>query len=231
MPGKESITTEFTLKSVEELTTWLETDLLKGLSEEEVLKRRHTFGANILKKGSSKSVIRILAEQFLSPIVWILVLAAAASFVFEEWAEGIAVAVLIVINTVIGFLMEWQAVRSMDALRKLSRASVRVLREGRLHTLDSMDLVPGDIMLLEAGDLVTADARVVQVLRLQIEEEPFLPGEPLAGAPDDLASVRRKRGREICCTCIQRIETKHLDRLIRLLHPLSPSRRRQKQPA
>lgn len=176
MPGKESITTEFTLKSVEELTTWLETDLLKGLSEEEVLKRRHTFGANILKKGSSKSVIRILAEQFLSPIVWILVLAAAASFVFEEWAEGIAVAVLIVINTVIGFLMEWQAVRSMDALRKLSRASVRVLREGRLYTLDSMDLVPGDIMLLEAGDLVTADARVVQVLRLQIEEA-MLTGE------------------------------------------------------
>lgn len=176
MPGKESITTEFTLKSIEELTTWLETDLLEGLSEEEVLKRRHTFGANILKKGSSKSVIRILAEQFLSPIVWILVLAAAASFVFEEWAEGIAVAVLIVINTVIGFLMEWQAVRSMDALRKLSRASVRVLREGRLYTLDSMDLVPGDIMLLEAGDLVTADARVVQVLRLQIEEA-MLTGE------------------------------------------------------
>ncbi|MCB0673353.1 MAG: cation-transporting P-type ATPase, partial [Saprospiraceae bacterium] len=168
--------TGFASMSVEEAVMRLETDVIKGLSEAEVRKRRRHYGYNILKKEDSKSAFAILIEQFLSPIVWILIVAAAASFAFSEWAEGIAIAALIVINSAIGFFMEWQAVRSMDALRKLSRSSASVLRDGLFRTIDSRELVPGDVLYLEAGDIVTADARIVQVARLQIDEA-MLTGE------------------------------------------------------
>ena len=168
--------TGFASMSVEEAVMRLETDVIKGLSEAEVRKRRRHYGYNILKKEDSKSAFAILIEQFLSPIVWILIVAAAASFAFSEWAEGIAITALIIINSAIGFFMEWQAVRSMDALRKLSRSSASVLRDGLFRTIDSRELVPGDVLYLEAGDIVTADARIVQVARLQIDEA-MLTGE------------------------------------------------------
>ena len=168
--------TGFASMPVEEAVLRLETDVIKGLSEAEVRKRRRHYGYNILKKEDSKSAFAILIEQFLSPIVWILIVAAAASFAFSEWAEGIAITALIIINSAIGFFMEWQAVRSMDALRKLSRSSASVLRDGLFRTIDSRELVPGDVLYLEAGDIVTADARIVQVARLQIDEA-MLTGE------------------------------------------------------
>ncbi|MCB0656461.1 MAG: cation-transporting P-type ATPase [Saprospiraceae bacterium] len=161
---------DFSSMTVENVVRDLRTEPSRGLDHREVLERQRKFGYNLVEKSRSKSVLRIILEQFLSPIVWILVLAGGASFLFGEWPEGIAIAILIGINTLIGFFMEWQAIRSMDALRNLSRSMVSVIRENQTHRLDSRELVPGDLLLLEAGNLVTADARIIQVHHLQIEE-------------------------------------------------------------
>jgi Ca2+-transporting ATPase len=111
-----------------------------------------------------------LLEQFLDPIIYLLAGAAILSFAFQEWEEGIAIAVVILLTVMIGFIMEWQAVRSMEALRQLSQTRCRVLREGREQTIAADKLVPGDILLLEMGEAIPADARLLDHENLAVKE-------------------------------------------------------------
>jgi Ca2+-transporting ATPase len=142
----------------------------EGLSQAEAEKRKEVYGANILTAIRRKSVWVILQDQFKNMIVFLLAAAAGLSFVFGEYLDGYAILIVLLINAIIGFLTELKAVRSMEALRKLGSVHTRVLREGRSREVPAEDLVPGDIVLFEGGDIVSADMRIVNSSRTEADE-------------------------------------------------------------
>ncbi|WP_026380757.1 cation-translocating P-type ATPase [Afifella pfennigii] len=148
----------------------------RGLSEAEVMRRRARFGPNRLSLADKRSLWAILRAQLTSLIVYLLAAAALLSFVLGDWAEGAAIAVVLVINTAIGFFTEMRAVRSMEALRRLAKIHASVRRDGVERWLSADDIVPGDIVVLKAGDVVPADLRLVESAALTCDES-MLTGE------------------------------------------------------
>jgi Ca2+-transporting ATPase len=125
----------------------------------------------------------ILADQFKSLMTILLAVAGAVSFGFGDWVEGLAIAAVIVINAGIGFLTELRAARSMEALYRLGRVSARVRREGKIQEVPAEELVPGDIVVVEGGDVMTADLRLIQASKLQVDES-ALTGESVPVSKD-----------------------------------------------
>lgn len=164
--------------SKEDVIRLVQTDVSIGLLQKEVLKRRKTFGSNAYQTQKQKSLWFILLLQFKSPIVYLLVFGAAVSLYFDDLLETIAILVVILINALIGFLMEVQARSSMNALKKMDVILAKVTREGKTKSIPSEQLVPGDLVPLEAGDIIPADGRLVETNRLQCDES-SLTGESL----------------------------------------------------
>lgn len=162
----------------------LEVAAERGLSSKEAKQRRDEFGANVLQTARPKSAWRILYSQFESLVVLLLLGAAVAAFAFGEYVEGVAIGVVILINTAIGFFMELRAVRSMEALRKMAQSSSRVRRDGEERMFEAAQLVPGDIVELQAGDVVSADMRIVRSQNLQVNES-VLTGESVPAEKQD----------------------------------------------
>jgi Ca2+-transporting ATPase len=157
-------------QEVEKLCEQLEVDAGQGLTDQSARRRLEEYGPNRLKKQKSKSLLRIFLEQFLNPIIYVLIAATVLAFAFGENIEGIAVVVVILITALIGFFMEWKANRSMEALRKMAQTVATVLRNGRAGEVKAPEIVPGDILLLEAGDVVPADARILEHEKLAVKE-------------------------------------------------------------
>jgi len=153
-----------------ELFSHLGADTAHGLSAAEAAARLESVGPNAISQGKQTSAWKIFLRQFTSPIVLLLVVAAGLSFAFQEWLDGIAILVVIFINAIIGFYMEFQAGRSMDALKKMVSISVKALRDGSLTEINSEALVPGDVIYLEAGDMTPADARLYNSAQMQVDE-------------------------------------------------------------
>ncbi|WP_417416086.1 cation-translocating P-type ATPase [Hoeflea sp.] len=165
--------------TVQDVVTRLETDPATGLDSSEVQARRRVYGSNQLFRQKPKSALSILVHQFNSIIVWLLGGAAVLSFVMTDIAEGVAIVVVLLINGAIGFTTEVRAARSMEALIRMAEVKTRVRRAGRERMIDAHELVPGDVVILEAGDIVTADLRISQASNLQADES-ILTGESLA---------------------------------------------------
>lgn len=162
----------------DEIAKLLQSNLSDGLSSEEAGLRLKKYGPNKIDETKKRSSFWIFLSQFKSPIVYLLLFAAGLSFYFQEWLDGIAILVVILINSLIGFYMEFQAERSMDALKKLTAVSAKLLREGQLIEYDSVNIVQGDILYVEAGDLILADARILRQAQLQVDES-ALTGESI----------------------------------------------------
>jgi Ca2+-transporting ATPase len=156
--------------SMEAIVEALSADISEGLSEGEVLQRRKDYGRNSLSKEKRKSLLGMLVDQFVDPIIWVLVGAAILGTAFGEYIEAIAVAVVILITVAIGFIMEFQAIRSIRALRKMVETRAVVVREGEEKTIHSTELVPGDLILLKVGEVVPADARIIEHINLGVKE-------------------------------------------------------------
>lgn len=154
------------------------TSSIKGLSSEEAQKRLYEFGRNIIKQEGKRNAFLIFVQQFNSPIVYLLLFAAGTSFFFKEWLDAIAILIVLLVNSLIGFYMEFQADRSMEALKKMSTVSAKVFRDGELTEINCEEIVPGDVIYLEAGDLVTADARIIKSSQLLVDES-SLTGESI----------------------------------------------------
>ncbi|AMR30137.1 ATPase [Mucilaginibacter sp. PAMC 26640] len=161
-----------------EVITLLQTNPVKGITQNEASKRSQTYGHNTFKTQKQKSLWWIMLIQFKSPIVYLLVFGAAVSIYFKDVLETIAILVVIVINALIGFFMEMQARSSMNALKKMDVILAKVIRGGKTRSIPSEQLVPGDLVPLEAGDIIPADGRLVAVSRLQCDES-SLTGESL----------------------------------------------------
>lgn len=165
-------------REIAQLVKALELDLDSGLSEVEAKHRKEFFGPNLLRSKKPARLIAILWQQLKSVVVLLLVVAATVSFVLGDWVEGLAILAVLVINSALGFTMELRAVRSMEALRKMGRTKSTVIRDGQPEVVDSEDIVPGDIVTLEAGDVVTADIRLLEANQLSVDES-ALTGESL----------------------------------------------------
>lgn len=147
-----------------------------GLSELEVQKRFAKFGKNILRKHKIKSKLSIFLEQFNSLLVWILIAAAVVSIAIGYFIDAVVIMAIVILNAIIGFVQEYKAEEIIDKLRKSLRYKVRVQREGVRKEIDSKFLVPGDIVLLEEGEKVLADCRLLTSENLQVNEA-ILSGE------------------------------------------------------
>jgi len=157
-------------RSPEDVLSDLDVSSADGLQDHAAEARHGRYGPNRLKKAQSRAAGAILLDQLKNLIILLLSLAAVASFIFDQYLEAAAILVAIVLNVAIGFFTEWRATRSMEALQHLGRVDARVRRGGRIRAIPSEELVPGDIVLLEGGDMVAADLRILQASRLAMDE-------------------------------------------------------------
>jgi Ca2+-transporting ATPase len=148
----------------------LGTDAASGLSNEEAARRLEERGTNELEDRGTRSPWAILWEQFTSTMIVILIVAALASALLGDYEDAIAIAIIVVLNAALGFGQEYRAERAMAALQHLSAPRVKVRREDRVREISARELVPGDVVLLEAGNLVPADGRLLDAANLRVQE-------------------------------------------------------------
>jgi len=163
-------------QAAEDVLRALEVRQGSGLDQRTVGTRRRRYGPNSLRAAKPRSAWRILVDQLRSPMVALLAAAAVFAFLLVDWIDGTAIAAVIAINAAVGFFTEIKAARSMEALHRLGQVTARVRRDGRAREIPAAELVPGDIMLVEGGDVVTADLRIVAASKLQSNES-MLTGE------------------------------------------------------
>lgn len=156
--------------TAEDVISRLQVDPGVGLTSAEADKRLLEYGKNRLLQTRPKRTWIIFLEQFLDPVIYVLSGATLLAFLFNEILEGFAVLIVILITASIGFFMEWQAIRSVEALQKLVETFANVLRDGQEKHLNLQFLVPGDIIILNAGDVVPADARLLGEQSLAVKE-------------------------------------------------------------
>ncbi len=164
--------------STEEIARLLQANQQNGLSEDDVNKRIEAYGLNRYTEQKQKSIFLIIVEQFKSPIVLLLVVASAFSFFFQHWLEGFSIIGVIGITAALGFFMELQARKSMKALKEMDVSVSKVWRDNAQKEIPSERLVPGDILLLEAGDIIPADGRLFELNQFEVDES-ALTGESL----------------------------------------------------
>ena len=171
-----------------EVAKLLRTDIKEGLLEKEIEIRQREFGKNKLPEEKPLSGLRIFFEQFRSPLIYILIIAGVITLILRDFTDAIVIFGAVFLNTIVGFLQENKASQSLRALKKVVKHEAEVLREGNLKIVDSIELVPGDIVILHPGDKVPADGRIVECHDLKINEM-ALTGEWLAAkkSPEVLA--------------------------------------------
>jgi Ca2+-transporting ATPase len=156
----------------------LAVDPASGLPTAEVQQRVAVHGPNTLPESPPRPLWKVFLRQFASPLIYILLAAAAAAFPLGHYNDAWVILTVVVLNALLGAFQEGRAERSMAALRRIAALKVRVLRDGTGHTIDAAALVPGDILLLNAGDAVPADARLLEAAALECAEA-ALTGESL----------------------------------------------------
>jgi len=194
--------------TVEDVIKALQTDAEHGLSQEEADKRLEKHGLNQLEAQQQKSLFMLFVEQFNTPVAYLLGAAAALSFVFGDIAEGIAIVAVLLINAIIGFSMEYQARKSMNALKNMDKVKSKVIRGSSMQKIDAEQLVPGDLLVLEAGDMVAADARLVQTYEMQFNESALtgesVPVEKHTGLVEEEAATVDKNNMAFKGTAVTR---------------------------
>jgi magnesium-transporting ATPase (P-type) len=153
-----------------EAVSQLEVDPATGLATDEVTLRRARHGDNALVEPRRRSTASVVLSQFRNPLIYLLFAAAALALMLGERSDAIVIFVVVVLNAVIGAIQEGRAEHALAALRQLARQKARVRRDGEEHVIDARQLVPGDILLLGAGDAITADVRLLEAASLQVAE-------------------------------------------------------------
>jgi Ca2+-transporting ATPase len=156
--------------SIERLEQEIQSDIDTGLTASEAQHRLATVGPNELPEAAPPSPLKIFLSQFTSLIVWVLIGAAAVSGLLQEWIDAVVILAIVVLNAILGFVQEFRAERSLAALKQLSVATARVIRDGTVLAIPAGQVVPGDLIQIEAGDRVPADSRVVYATGLQTQE-------------------------------------------------------------
>ena len=176
--------------SKDEVLSSLSSDIEKGLTSEEVAARLEKHGPNKLREKKKKTLFGRFADQFKDVMILILIAAAVVSFAiicvernWRELFEPALILLIVILNAVMGVYQEGKAEKALDALKNMSAPHARVIRNGQITVIDAAELVPGDIIYLEAGDFVPADARLIHSAGLKSEES-ALTGESVPSEKD-----------------------------------------------
>lgn len=156
--------------------SFLDTDIITGLTQREAERRLKHFGKNILEKNRRTTALEILAGQFGDFMVLILCAAALASLIMGELGDSITIITIMVLNAFLGFIQEYRAERSLDALQQLAAPHAKVIRDNTPVEIKTYDVVPGDILIIDVGTRIAADARLIDSISLEVEES-ILTGE------------------------------------------------------
>ena len=154
----------------EEVLTRLESQADRGLDAEEVAHRRERFGVNTLTVQKGKGPLALFAQQFNQPLVYILLVATLVTLLLKEWIDAGVIFAVVLVNAIIGFVQESKAIKAIESLARSMVNSATVLRGGQRRHVPAVELVPGDIVLLQSGDKVPADLRLLTVKELQVDE-------------------------------------------------------------
>lgn len=161
------------IKDIQEVEKALNTSLTSGLSWKEADKRLQEFGPNKLKELKKRSPLLMFLDQFKDFMIIVLITAALISGFIGEPLDTIAIVVIVVLNSAIGFVQEYRAEKAMAALKEMAAPTATVRREGVLSNVSASELVPGDIVILEAGKVVPADMRLIEAAQLKVNEAPL----------------------------------------------------------
>ncbi len=161
---------------VEEVLRALKTDVKLGLSKSEVASRLKKYGQNVLPAKEVVTVWRVLLHQFVSPLMFILFIAAVASMIIGQFGDAAVISAAVIINVIVGFIQEWKAERAAAALKSYEIQHCTVRRDGKAISIEAKNLVPGDMVLLTAGTKVPADVRLSDAIDFKVEEA-LLTGE------------------------------------------------------
>jgi len=167
-----------------------------GLSEKEAGRRLARNGLNILPVQKGKSVAQTFLEQLNDPLIYVLAVAAGVSLLLREYGDAVIILVVVTFNAFVGTLQEGKAKKALDALRKLQSPKALVVRDGRQREVPAAELAEGDLVCLEAGALVPADVRLIEVQGLKTEESALtgesLPVEKCAGMPGETGTMEKR---------------------------------------
>ena len=166
-------------KKPEELAQELETDLNSGLSSSQVSGKLDKYGPNQLQEQEKKSLLSKIIEQFTDPMIIILLVAAILSGVVGEWIDSVIILAIVILNAMLSIYQEGKAEAALEALQKMASPTAQVIRDGKEQSVPSAELVPGDIVKLETGDIIPADLRLLDSHNLKIDES-SLTGESVA---------------------------------------------------
>ncbi|MFD2117215.1 cation-translocating P-type ATPase [Paenibacillus yanchengensis] len=170
-------------KSEEEVLKELQVDPAAGLTAEEAKARVAKYGANELKGKPKKSLFLLFFEQLKDMLIYVLLGAAVVTLVIGEYVDSLIILLVVVLNAAIGVFQEYKAEKAIEALQNMTTAKTLVRRNGELIEIESKDLVPGDIVVLDAGRIIPADLRLIESANLQIEES-ALTGESVPSEKD-----------------------------------------------
>jgi Ca2+-transporting ATPase len=147
--------------SAEEIAAYFGTDLKKGLTSDQASQNLGKYGPNELETAPGRSPLSVFFDQFKSFLIWVLIGAAIISGLMGEWVDALAIVAIVILNAILGFVQEYQAEKALLALKKMAAPMCRVIRNGQLVQIPARQVVPGDILELEAGDNISADARII----------------------------------------------------------------------
>ncbi len=168
-----------------------------GLQETEARERLRQFGPNELKGRKKTLPLLVFLQQFLSPLIYVLLAAAVISFIMQHFTDAIVILVVLLLNAVIGFVQEARAEKAMEALMQMAAPQAKVERDGKVQTIPARQIVPGDIIMLETGDRVPADVRLIEVSNLKINESVLtgesMPVDKTTGLVPDNAPVAERK--------------------------------------
>ncbi|MBM3223531.1 MAG: cation-translocating P-type ATPase [Candidatus Tectomicrobia bacterium] len=153
-----------------EVLTQFQVDPSTGLQDHEVPIRQQQYGRNELVERGTKSPWRIVWEQLTSVVLVVLIIGALVKFLLGEYLDASAILVVVALNTILGFIQEYRAEQAIAALKRMAAPVVRVRRQGQIREIPARDLVPGDLLLLEAGNAIPADARLIEAANLRVQE-------------------------------------------------------------
>jgi len=142
----------------------------EGLSNNEAMQRLQKYGYNEIQETYKISPLKIFLSQFSSPIVWILIAAVLISLSIGEKVDAIVIAIILILNAIIGFIQEYKAEEAIEALKKMASLKAIVIRDGKQVEIDARNLVPGDLIILQTGEKIPADARLIEIASLQTQE-------------------------------------------------------------
>jgi len=158
---------------LDEAVDKLKSSTSEGLTEEEAQLRLEKFGPNALHEEEGLKIPNLILDQFRDAFVLMLIAAAALSYLVGEPLDAAMIGIIVLLSAVIGFVQEYRSEKALEAMRKLTAPTARVLRGGREVVVPSTDIVPGDILVLDTGDRVAADARLLEAVSLKMEEAPL----------------------------------------------------------